>query len=261
MSKINGDRGIPRIPSQADKVRIPLWLLLLAVAGKGMVLAVRWCWRHRVAVSIAVGLTLLIHRFGLLGLVALLAGLALVAVVWRQVHARSFSWLARWVWGRVRLTFVYRRRWRPAMVHTGLAIRMLASNGERVIFDEYFPRIRSIRSTCAVDVLRVELLPGQTPEQWAEQAEALRHVFRARRCQVQAAAYRFVRLHFHRRDALPRPVNPIGLDIPRPGTVPEIDDIDRERRGEPTCHHADPPNNPTSSGGPTILADSEDIST
>jgi len=238
MSRINGDRGIPRIPSRVDKVRVPLWLLLLAVAGKGLVLAVRWCWRHRVAVSIAVGLLLFIRRFGPLGLVVLLVGLALVAVVWRRVHARSFGWLARWVWGRVRLTFVYRRRWRPAMVHTGLAIRMPASNGERVIFDEYFPRIRSIRSTRAVDVLRVELLPGQTPEQWAEQTEALRHVFRARRCQVQADAHRFVRLHFHRHDTLTRPVVPAGLDTPIPqpptgrGWTPRTDGTAREHGGE-----------------------------
>jgi S-DNA-T family DNA segregation ATPase FtsK/SpoIIIE len=235
MSRINGDRGIPRIPSRVDKVRVPLWLLLMAVAGKGLVLAVRWCWRHRVAVSVAVGVAVVVHRFGLLGLVVLLVGLALVALVWRRVHARSFGWLARWVLGRVRLAFVYRRRWRPAMVHTGLAIRMPASNGERITFDEYFPRIRSIRSTRAVDVLRVELLPGQTPEQWAEQAEALRHVFRARRCQVQAEAHRFVRLHFHRRDTLTRPVDPIGHDTPRPGSgwTPRTDDTDTEHRGEP----------------------------
>lgn len=33
-------------------------------------------------------------------------------------------------------------------------------------------------------MLRVELLPGQTPAKWAERAEALRQVFRARRRQV-----------------------------------------------------------------------------
>ncbi|WP_131764616.1 FtsK/SpoIIIE domain-containing protein [Candidatus Protofrankia californiensis] len=234
MSRINGDRGIPRIPSRADKVRVPLWMLLLAVAGKGLVLGLRWCWRHRVAVPVALGLLLFTRRFGPLGLVALLVGLVLVAVVWWRLHARSFGWLARWVWGRVRLTFVYRWRWRPAMVHTGLAIRMPTSNGDRVTFDEYFPRIRSIRSTRAVDVLRVELLPGQTPEQWAEQAEGLRHVFRARRCQVHAETFRFVRLHFYRKDTLTRPVTPAGLDTPGPAIIHDrTDDTDEERHGDP----------------------------
>ncbi len=110
MSRINGDRGMPRIPSRADKVRVPLWVLLLAVAGKGLVLGLRWCWRHRVAVPVALGLVLFTRWFAPLGLLIMLVGLVLVAFAWWRVHARSFGWLARWVWGRVRLTFVY--RWR-----------------------------------------------------------------------------------------------------------------------------------------------------
>ncbi|WP_035753709.1 FtsK/SpoIIIE domain-containing protein [Parafrankia discariae] len=230
MSRINGDRGLPRIPSRPDRMRVPLWMLFVAVVGKGLVLGVRWCWRHRVAVPLGLALAMFTHRFGLLGLVALLVAVALVAVVWRRVHPRSFGWLARWVRARVRLAFVYRRRWRPAMVHTDLAIRMPASNGDQVTFDEYFPRIRSIRSTRAADTLRVELLPGQTPEQWADQAEALRHVFRARRCQVQAEEHRFVRLHFHYRDTLTRPVHPTRLDHPGPG--PAIDHDASDLHGE-----------------------------
>ncbi len=83
------------------------------------------------------------------------------------------------------------------MVHTDLAIQMPTSNADQVTFDEYFPRIRTIHSTRAVDTPRVELLPGQTPEQWAERAEALRHIFRARRCQVQVETLRFVRQTDH----------------------------------------------------------------
>ncbi|CAJ64083.1 FtsK/SpoIIIE domain-containing protein [Frankia alni] len=212
MSRINGDQRFPRVPTRAEKVRVPLWMLLLAVAGKGLALAVRGCWRHRVAVATAIGGLLFVHRFGLLGLGVLLGGLVAVGVVWWRVHGRSFWPVAWWLWGRARLTFVYQRRWKPAMVHTDLAIRMPASTGDQVTFDEYFPRIRSIRSSRSVDVLRVELLPGQTPAAWAEQAEALRHVFRARRCQVHAETFRFVRVVFHRHDSLTRPVPPAALD-------------------------------------------------
>ncbi len=212
MSRIRGDRPAPRIPTRADKVRVPLWMLLLAVAGKGLWLAVRWGFRHRVAVTVVVGLLWFVHRFGPVGLAALAGGLVVVVLVWARVHPRSCAWLGRWLWGRTRLAFVYWWRWRAAMVHTDLAIRMPTSNADQVTFDEYFPRIRTIRSTRAVDVLRVELLPGQTPEQWAEQCEALRHIFRARRCQVQTETFRFVRLHFHHRDTLTRPVTPAQLD-------------------------------------------------
>ncbi|SNQ50538.1 hypothetical protein FRACA_480027 [Frankia canadensis] len=205
MSRINGDRPSPRIPTRMDKVRVPLWMLLLAAACKVVWLAVRWGFRHRVAVVVVVGLLLFTHRFGMVGLGALLGGLAVVVLAWARLHPRSLAWLGCWVLGRARLAFVYRWRWQSAMVHTDLAIRMPASTGDQVTFDEVFPRIRTIRSTRAVDVLRVELLPGQTPQKWAEQAEALRHIFRARRCQVHAETFRFVRLHFHRCDPLTPP--------------------------------------------------------
>lgn len=212
MSRINGDQRFPRVPSRVDKVRVPVWMLLVAVAGKLLWLALRGCWRHRVAVAFVVGLLLVVNRVGLVGLAVLVAALVLVAVAWWRVHPRSFGPVAWWVWGRARLTFVYRWRWKPAMVHTDLAIRMPTSTGDQVTFDEYFPRIRKIRSSRSVDVLRVELLPGQTPAEWAEQAEALRHVFRARRCQVRAETFRFVRVSFHHRDPLTRPVTPPDLD-------------------------------------------------
>ncbi|MCK9921203.1 cell division protein FtsK [Frankia sp. AgPm24] len=212
MSKINGDQRFPRVPTRADKMRVPLWMLLLAVGGKGLVLTVRSCWRHRVTVGSTLGTLLFVHHFGLPALGILFGGLAVLAVVWWRVHGRSFWPVAWWLCGRARLTFVYQRRWKPAMVHTDLAIRMPTSTGDQVTFNEYFPRIRSIRASRSVDVLRVELLPGQTPAQWAEQAEALRHVFRARRCQVHGETFRFVRISFHRHDPLTRPVTPAALD-------------------------------------------------
>jgi S-DNA-T family DNA segregation ATPase FtsK/SpoIIIE len=65
-----------------------------------------------------------------------------------------------------------------------------------------------------VESLRVELLPGQTPQQWAEQAEALRHVFRARSCRVRAEPSGFVWLDFTYKDPLIRPVPPAVVDGP-----------------------------------------------
>lgn len=220
MSRINGDRRVRRIRFQAARVRVPLWMLLLAVAGKALVLSVRWCWRHRVAVVVALGLVLFVHCFGPLGLVALLVGLVLAAIVWRRAHHRSFSLLIWWVWGRARLAFVYRRRWRPAMVHTGLAIRTPISSGDQVIFDEYFPRIRAIQTAPGLDILRVELLPGQTPDEWAEQAEALRHVFRAWDCEVHAEVHRFIRLRFRRHGVIHHSAASDALGSPEAPRIP-----------------------------------------
>ncbi|CAJ59472.1 hypothetical protein FRAAL0803 [Frankia alni ACN14a] len=55
-------------------------MLVAAVAGKGLWLAVRGCWRHRGVVAATIGVLLFVDWFGLLGLGLLLGGLALVAL-------------------------------------------------------------------------------------------------------------------------------------------------------------------------------------
>nr|MDT0663853.1 FtsK/SpoIIIE domain-containing protein [Micromonospora sp. DSM 115978] len=183
--------------------------VLFRLLGRGAVLV----FRHPVVVAVLLGLLVAWHRLGGLGLVAVVGGLVLVAVGWRFVHRRSFAPVSRWVGGRLRLSLVYRWRWRNTMTHTDLAIRIPMSNGDRVAFDEYFPRVRRFRTTGVVDSLRVELLPGQTPEQWAEQAEALRHAFRARAVRVRSDVRPgFVWLDVARGDPLARPVPPADLD-------------------------------------------------
>jgi S-DNA-T family DNA segregation ATPase FtsK/SpoIIIE len=96
----------------------------------------------------------------------------------------------------------YQLRWRHATVQNDLAIRIPTSMGERVSFAEYFPRIRTIRSSWHVDSLRVEPLYGQTPEDWTDAVEALRHVSHARRCQVREETTGFVWLDFYFADPL-----------------------------------------------------------
>src|SRR5262245_39404957 len=160
MSRIRGDRGFPDIPTRHEKVAVPLWALLVGVAFRlaGRTLLVAF--RHPVAVGVTVGLAVFVRRFGGVGLAGLVAGLVAVAVAWRLVHRSSFGRVARWVRGRVRLSTVYRWRWRYATRHTGLAIRTPTSNAERVTFAEIFPRIRTIRLRGVAESLRVELLPG-----------------------------------------------------------------------------------------------------
>jgi S-DNA-T family DNA segregation ATPase FtsK/SpoIIIE len=215
MSWINGDRKLPEFPTRAEKISVPLWFVLVGVAfrlaGRGLLAACR----HRVAVAVVIGLAVFYRYFGGLGLAVLLPGLVVACLVWRRVHRRSFLVVAGWVRRQVRLVAVYRWRWRNTMVHTGLAIRVPVSNGERVRFADYAPRIRKICTVGVVESLRVELLPGQTPEQWAEQAEALRHAFRARSCRVRSDGRPgFVWLDLMFTDPLAELVAPADLDGP-----------------------------------------------
>ncbi len=214
MAQINGSRPFPELPTRHPTVDVPLWMLLVGLAGKICVHLVVFLARHPVPVGLLLAVLVVCHRFGLAGLGLGVAGLFLMAGVWRLAHRRSFGWLVRWVWGRWRLLVVYRWRWRPVMVHTGLAIRIPTSNAERVAFAETFPRIRQVRCDRWADRLRVELLYGQTPALWAEQAEALRHAFRARSCRIRADRVGFIWVEFTRRDPLADPVPPFDLDGP-----------------------------------------------
>ncbi len=234
MPRINGDRRFPGLPARSERMRVPLWVTVVGLLGRlfgRLVLAV---FRHPIAVSVLVTLAVLVHETGLLGLGALAGGIALLAGAWRLAHRASFDRAAWWTWGRIRLAAVYRRRWRPATIHCGLAIRIPASNAEQVTFDEYFPRIRGFRASVAVESLHVELLPGQTPLLWAEQAEALRHIYRARACRVRSDAVGFVWVDFYRRDPLTRTVPPGPIHGPdAPGGGLENLPVGRREDGGP----------------------------
>ncbi|WP_131769791.1 hypothetical protein [Candidatus Protofrankia californiensis] len=229
MAKINGSRPFPEMPTRNPKVDVPLWALLIGLAGKILWHLLRWLARRPVTVAVVVTIMMIRHRYGTAGLGVASGGLVLVATAWWRLHRRSFSWLAWWVVGRARLGWVY-RRWRPVMVHTELAIREPTSTGDRVAFAETFPRIRRIRCTRWADRLRVELLYGQTPQQWAEQAEALRQAFRAQGCRVRAdRRIGFVWVEFTRRDPLARPILPADLDTDGDGDHPDHGDSDPVR--------------------------------
>ncbi len=85
-----------------------------------------------------------------------------------------------------------------------------------------------------VESLRVQLLPGQTPGQWAEQAEVLRHVFRARSCRVRADRRPgFVWLDLTFTDPLADAVPPATVD--GPDAVVDLDGlpVGRKEDGRP----------------------------
>jgi S-DNA-T family DNA segregation ATPase FtsK/SpoIIIE len=170
MYRINGERGFPDVPTRVERVAVPLWFVLAGavfrIAGRAFLAVVR----HPAAAAVVVGLAVLDSRFGGLGLAVLLGALALAGVAWRLAHPASFTRFTRWVLRRVRLSVVYRWRWRTAMVHTGLAIRIPTSNADRVEGE----RVHGSSERSGRGVVRLRAVrPGRLPKpRWADRCLA-----------------------------------------------------------------------------------------
>jgi S-DNA-T family DNA segregation ATPase FtsK/SpoIIIE len=171
-----------------ERVRIPLWVTMLQLLGRGLrasaVGLYRLTTRHPVLVAVVTALITVEWIGGTRAVLSALIGLvALVAVVaagwwwlwpesWRtKVVTRAWGW---WRW-QIR----YRRRWRRVMQGCGLV----------QVHDEaeFMPQVGSVRSDRVRDELAVRLAPGQVPDDFAEVGEALGHALRAWGCSVRTA--------------------------------------------------------------------------
>ena len=188
------------------KVKVPLSAVLAAWAGRKLADAIAWLVRHPLAVLpvlLGWGLLRVLHLVGPvpLGLLAMLVAVGLL--VWRRLARESFTvhvtWRLRGLW---RGRFRYRYCWQPAMVTAGLAVSV---DGR-----EYLPKIRTVRSTGLVDLVRVRMLPGQTIEDWAQAGPRLAQTFDAQECRVRSVpgSRQELCLWFLVHDPLTQPVEP-----------------------------------------------------
>ncbi|MDN5805131.1 MAG: hypothetical protein L0H26_11195, partial [Microlunatus sp.] len=119
------------------------------------------------------------HRFGPWPIIATVLLVAGGLVMWRMRWPAGFR---RWVrlplraWRRS--WWVYRRCWVAGMDAAGLT---LTRNG-----DGYAPVIVGVRATLSVDRVRVQMLPGQTIEDYAAAAPRLAQTFGAAVCRVRS---------------------------------------------------------------------------
>jgi S-DNA-T family DNA segregation ATPase FtsK/SpoIIIE len=187
------------------KVKVPLTAVLVAwVAGK-IAAGFGWLIRHPLALAPVVLVLGFVRVFDVLGplpiaATVLLAAGGLVAwrVLWPEMFTTQVVWRLRGLW---RGRWPYRFTWQPAMVTTGLAVLV---DGR-----EYLPKIRSVKSTGSVDLVRVRMLPGQTIEDWAEAAPRLAQTFDAQECRVRSTEKRQqLCLWFLVIDPLTQPVEP-----------------------------------------------------
>lgn len=183
MNRLGGDQhGGGPFRLNVAKVRVPLSAVLAAWAGRKAAEGIGWLARHPVVLLPVLLLWLTAKVVAGLGPWPLLVAAVLAVgglVAWRRMRPESFTRQVVWrLRGAVRGRFVYRFAWQPAMVTTGLAVRVDAR--------EYLPKVRTVRSTGGVDQLRVRMLPGQTIEDWANAAPRLAQTFDAQECRVRS---------------------------------------------------------------------------
>lgn len=180
--------------------------VLLVNLGRATGRLLSWAVKHPVTVTVLLVLAVFWSLLGPFGLVALVVTMVGLLLAWRHYRADSFT---RIVASRWRLVWLYRRRWQPAMVTTGLAAQV---NGR-----EYLPQIRRVVSSPCVDRVLVDLLSGQSPEAFEKQTSQLAHTFEALRVRVVVDRPGRVWLEFTHADPLTAPVPAL-----EPAHVPDL---------------------------------------
>jgi S-DNA-T family DNA segregation ATPase FtsK/SpoIIIE len=148
-------------------------------------------------------------RAGWPGLAVLAGTVTAVLVVLRFWRPDWFSRLVtaplrdRWRW------WFYRRHWHAVLTISGLA----PGYRGRVML----PVLDEVTAGRCADCVRVRLVSGQSPQQFADRAEELAHGFGAHVCRVRAAAPGNVLLELVRRNALAELIP--ALPIPDPAAV------------------------------------------
>jgi S-DNA-T family DNA segregation ATPase FtsK/SpoIIIE len=135
------------------------------------------------------------HLAGWPGLVAVLVSAAGVLAVVRVVWPASFTrWVVVPARNRWRRWWWYRRRWHAVMTITKLAPLY---RGRPTV-----PVLGKVRAGAAVDLVAVRMVSGQSPQAFADRAEALAHGFGVLSCRVRTGRPGTVVLELVRRDAL-----------------------------------------------------------
>ncbi len=200
------------IQLRAASVRVPLSAVILGWLGRTLGRGVLWVlsqpvlWAALTVYGVGYWLAVTVGPWPFVTAALAVTG---VLVAWRQAHRatyrRSFAWPIR---STLRRTLVYRRGWQPAMVTTGLAVRVHAS--------EYLPKLVKVSATSSVDRVTVRMLPGQVAEDYAEVCERLAQTFDACECRVRTDPKHRDRvvLWFLVEDPLTEPVAPFEADDP-----------------------------------------------
>jgi DNA segregation ATPase FtsK/SpoIIIE, S-DNA-T family len=180
MGRVHGERSRGPIHLRAASVQIPLSWWVGAWFGHKIGAGIRSLFGHPLILGgllVASAGIWLLPRYGTAIPGTALGLLTAVLVTWRVARAESFHRFVGWPWrGAWRQRLIYRRLWQPTMVNTGL--------GEHLNGREFIPTLLRVTSTGTVDVVRVRMLAGQVPEDYAQVADRIARTFGAAECRV-----------------------------------------------------------------------------
>ncbi|WP_410666966.1 FtsK/SpoIIIE domain-containing protein [Amycolatopsis sp. cmx-4-68] len=172
---------------------------------------------------------------GWVWLVVNVGGLALILGVWRLLDVTSFdqwcgrplrSWWLRWAVYHLKLPgwlhacgLSVRDAALPVEVTVNLVGRRKASRATARQSGVQVPKVLGVRSGPSWDEVRVQLVPGQKPEDFDDAARALASARKVARCQVRELEPNVVSVDFQRRDQLASVVQ--SLAVPELVTLEE----------------------------------------
>ncbi len=198
-------------PVFASAIRFIKAVLMLprsVVTGAASVLTGWWMlrllWRFKTPIAIATIGLFTFSAYGLPGLIALVVVPPLVSLTWRSLHPVSHRWFTDRLAARYRLRHVYGPRWHDISQACGLH--------ETVPGGSVAPQLQRVMVSAVGDVLRVRILTGQVPADYARRAVDLAHAFGVPDVRVSSPAPGLVDLVLVVRDVLAEPV--ILDDVP-----------------------------------------------
>src|SRR5262249_42013410 len=159
---------------RAPVYQTPAGIIALVQLFRLLAWLVRLIVRHRGIALVLAVVGFAYAQIGWPGMTALIAGTAVLLAGWRVLWPVSF---ARWIAAPARngwRAWRYRRRWGAVMMISGLAPWY---QGRLIL-----PVLGKVSSTRYVDRVRVRLVSGQSPGDFARRAENLAHGFGAMLC-------------------------------------------------------------------------------
>jgi S-DNA-T family DNA segregation ATPase FtsK/SpoIIIE len=182
------------LPGWVKVVVSPIALTWLVIWGA--VKVGRLCWYYPILVTMTAAALWLDWWAGRYWMGAAVSVLVMSLVVWWWRSADTYTRWCRWLHTETRRLTIYAWDWRTVMRLSNLTG---TAKGR-----EHLPKLKRVRAEGWRDKVRIKMIKGQAPEQWAERASGLAHSFHANSCRVRVMSPGRIELDLIHSDPLSR---------------------------------------------------------